>query len=189
MNQKLKKPYVIIINGQPCTGKSYLLRNLSHDLNLTYISRDEIKEQLFDDLGILGPEWSKKLGGASYSLFFSFLEKLLVSGNDFILEGNFNPKQHMQKFKNLFDKYGFDTVEVLLVSDPEVLFERFKARWSSGERHRGHADDERFSEFELRLKNDRQDALGISGNLIRIDTTDFKNINYESLKMQIKNIV
>ena len=182
MNHKIKKPYVIIINGQPCTGKTYLLRSLSSNLNLTYISRDEIKELLFDELGIKDSEWSKKLGGASYSLFFKFLEKLLLSGNSFILEGNFNPKQHSQKFSDLFDKYGFNSIEIFLDADHDILFERFKIRWNSGERHRGHSDDERFEEFEIRLKENRGVALSINEHLIRIDTTNFINIDYKSLE-------
>ncbi len=186
MNKISKKPCVIIINGQSCTGKIYLLQNLSRE-NMTHISRDEIKEQLFDDLGIQDSEWSRKLGSASYSLFFKILEKFLISGNHFILEGNFNPKQHTQKFKTLFDKYGFDTAEILLVSDPKVLLERYKARWASGERHRGHADGERFVEFEARMKEDKQEALGINSNIIKIDTTDFKSIDIEFLKRQLIN--
>jgi len=60
----LKKSNVLIINGQPCTGKTHLMKKLSSDLKMTYLSRDEIKELLFDDLGVSDSEWSKKLGGA-----------------------------------------------------------------------------------------------------------------------------
>jgi predicted kinase len=186
MEHTKKNPFVIIINGQPCTGKSHLLSILSNDFNLIYISRDEIKEQLFDVLGVRDSQWSKKLGEASYALFFSFLEKLLIGGNNFILEGNFNPIDHRQKLKSLFDQYSYDTVEVLLTSDPEILIERFKARWVSGERHKGHADNERFIEFEKRFKETKQDALKINEKLINIDTTDFNSVNYKSLVTQLK---
>ena len=55
----MSNPYVIIPNGKPCTGKSYYLQKLSKDLDLNYITRDEFKELLFDDLGTADQEWSK----------------------------------------------------------------------------------------------------------------------------------
>ncbi|MDO9182595.1 MAG: ATP-binding protein, partial [Bacteriovorax sp.] len=147
-------PYVIILNGRPCTGKSYFLQKLSRDLDLSYITRDEFKELLFDDLGIGDQEWSRKLGGASYSLLFNMFEKLLKTNKSFMLEGNFNHEQHHQKIKLMFEKYGYQSVEVFLETEPSVLFERYKKRWESGERHRGHVDNERFDEFEKKLNED-----------------------------------
>lgn len=148
---------------------------------MTYLSRDEIKELLFDDLGVSDSEWSKKLGGASYSLFYKFLEKFLINGNSFILEGNFNHKQHFNKFKTLFYKYGFNSIEIVLFANPNVLLERYKTRWNSCERHRGHADHERFLEFETRFKEDGDCSLGLNKQIIKIDTTEFSKINYSKL--------
>lgn len=46
------KPQVIIINGNSCTGKSFLLKKLTEKLNLPFVSRDEFKEMLFDQIGL-----------------------------------------------------------------------------------------------------------------------------------------
>lgn len=182
----MKNSFVIILNGKPCTGKSHYLKKLSVDLDLSYITRDEFKELLFDDLGIEDQEWSKKLGGASYSLLFKVLEKLLKTKKSFILESNFNPTQHQQKLKALFEDYGYRSVEIFLETEPSVLFERYKARWNSGERHRGHVDNERFLEFEKKLKEDVLLPLGISDKMIKIDTTDFNKVDYEGLQERLK---
>lgn len=176
-----KAPCLIIINGKPCTGKSYFLNKLCKDLGLSYVSRDELKELLFDELGIVDSEWSQKLGKTSYSLLFNVFEKLLKSKKSFIVESNFNPIHHSEKLRELLNRYGFNVVEIFLDADPKVLFERYKDRWNSGERHRGHADNERFAEFEMRLK-DNVFPLKLSEKLIQIDTSDFNSIDYDSLK-------
>ena len=185
----MNRPYVIILNGKPCTGKSHYLKKLSQDLGLSYITRDEFKELLFDDLGIADQEWSKKLGGASYSLLFNMLEKLLMTQKSFILESNFNPTQHQQKLKLLFERHGYQSVEVFLETEPSILFERHKYRWESGERHRGHVDNERFDEFEKKLKEDVLLPLGIGDKIIKIDTTDFNNVDYDSLKQELLSLL
>ncbi len=184
----MKKRCLIIINGKPCTGKSYLLHKLCKDLDLSYVSRDELKELLFDELGTSSSEWSQKLGGVSYSLLFNVFEKLFKSKKSFIVESNFSPANHSKKIKKLLSEYEFDVLEIFLDADPEVLFERYKNRWNSGERHRGHADNERFTEFELRLK-DIITPLMLSDKLIRLDTSDFNNINYDSLKNNLLNLI
>ena len=57
---------LIIINGAPGTGKTILGRKLSQELSLPLLSRDDIKESLFDNLGWRDHAWSEKLGGVSY---------------------------------------------------------------------------------------------------------------------------
>ena len=52
------------------------------------------------------------------------------------------------------EKYSYESIEIFLVADPFVIIERHKKRWESGERHRGHAENERFDEFERKLKLD-----------------------------------
>lgn len=183
------RPYIIILNGKPCTGKSYYLQKLSNDLNLSYITRDEFKELLFDGLGIGDQEWSKKLGGVSYTLLFTMLEKLLKTNQSFILESNFSPKQHQQKLKSMFEKYNYQSVEVFLETEPSILFERHKKRWASGERHRGHVDNERFDEFEKKLKEDILFPLNLGGKILKINTTDFKIVNYDSLKDDLHSLI
>ena len=183
-----KQPCLIIVNGKPCTGKSYFLQKFSKDLDLSYVSRDEFKELLFNDLGILDSDWSKKLGWASYSLLFNVFEKLLKTRKSFIVESNFSPSQHSEKLKLFLNQYSFDSVEIFLDADPDVLYNRYVARWNSGERHRGHADSERFEEFKMRLK-DKVSPLSLTDKLIKIDTSDFQSVDYDSLKNNLMKLI
>ena len=47
----MTKSLLIIINGAPCTGKTTLGRKLAKQLCLPFLSKDGIKEVLFDTLG------------------------------------------------------------------------------------------------------------------------------------------
>lgn len=174
-------PQVFIINGNSCTGKSFLLQKLTQKLDLPNVSRDEFKEMLFDQMGIGDAEWSKKLGGMSYSLFFMTIEKLLKTKKSFTVENNFNPKQHSQAIKSLLEKYEYESIEIFLEAEPGIILSRQKTRWESGERHRGHADNERFEEFEMKLKEEIAMPLNISEKIVRIDTSDFSKVNYDEI--------
>jgi predicted kinase len=47
----MKKNLLIVITGLPGTGKTTLGRKLAEELALPFISKDDIKELLFDGLG------------------------------------------------------------------------------------------------------------------------------------------
>jgi predicted kinase len=70
------KTLLILISGFSCTGKTTLARKIAEKYSLPLISRDDIKESLFDSLGYSDREWSKKLGIASYDLLYFFTEQL-----------------------------------------------------------------------------------------------------------------
>ena len=108
----MTNPLLIIISGHPSTGKTTLGKRLAQELNLCFISRDDLKESLFDNLGWKDREWSKKLGIASYKLLYHFIESLLVAGHSFIAESNFDPEYDTSRFLELKRKYGFNSFQV-----------------------------------------------------------------------------
>ena len=65
---------VIIISGLPCTGKTTLGHKIAKRYNLPFISKDAVKESLFDSLGCDTREWSKRLGQATYPILYYFME-------------------------------------------------------------------------------------------------------------------
>ena len=102
------KSFLVIVSGPPCTGKSTVAERLARDLELPLLSKDRIKEPLFDALGWSDRAWSRKLGAAALDILFMLAETELTAHRSFLLEGNFRPSQANAEFRRLMDKYSFD---------------------------------------------------------------------------------
>ena len=61
----------IVVSGLPGSGKTALARALAGELRIPLLSKDVIKEALYDGLGIGDVEWSKRLGRASMDVPFA----------------------------------------------------------------------------------------------------------------------
>ncbi len=182
----MSRTVVILVTGIPCTGKSTLARRLARDLGLPLVSRDDIKEVLFDDLGWKDRDWSKKLGIASWHLLYYFVELLLGTWQPFVVENYFKPDFDSQKFRDLRARHDFQALQIRCTTDGETLFERFKRRSESGQRHRGHTDHENYAEFEKRLITGTVDVLDIGGQTLEVDATDWQGIDYAALLTAVK---
>jgi hypothetical protein len=110
----MPKSFLILLTGLPATGKSTLGRQLSERLGIPYISKDDIKEIMFDRLGWSDREWSKKVGTATYDLLYYFLEPFLQNGASLIIDSNFSPKFDAPRFLGLREKYGYGGCQILL---------------------------------------------------------------------------
>lgn len=175
------KPLLIVISGLPCTGKTTLGRKIAKELLLPFVSRDDIKESLFDSLGWKDREWSKKLGAASYKLLYYFVESQVCTGNSLIVESNFIAKFDTRKFIEFKNNYELEIIQIRCEAETQVLFQRFKARSESGERYPGHVDYLKYEEFKTTLNEGGYDILDIGGKVFEIDTTDFEKIDYKML--------
>lgn len=180
-----KYPSVIIVNGQPASGKTYLAKRLADDLRLPLFQKDALKENLFETLGHGGLERSKELGRASIGLLFTVLQNFLHSDLPCIIESNFHPQYDRQNFLKLMEKFDFKVMEIYCHAPAETLIKRFEERARSDQRHAGHADLERLDEFKKRLSEDHQ-PLNLNGKLLKIDTSDLANFNYNKLLHEVK---
>jgi len=176
----MTRPLVIVISGLPCSGKTALGKRIARSFSMPFISKDDFKERLFDALGWTDRAWSKKLSAASYSLMFGVLEAELEAGCSCILEGNFDPTTHSQSFEGLRRAHDFEVFQIHCVTDADVLLERFQARWVSGTRHPGHADDVTFPEMQA-LVSQKPLALEIGGTIWELDTTELDRIDDASI--------
>ncbi len=184
----MEKSVLIIITGLPGTGKTSLGKKIADQYKLPFITRDAIKERLFDVLGWSDRAWSKKLGQVSYVLMDFMIEAILSTGRSLIVESNFKPEYDNAKFKDWQVEYHYQIIQLVLSSQGEILLKRFKKRVASGERHPGHVDQVNYTnaEFKALLLSGLSEPLDISGEVIKIDTTDFSVISYEEISALIK---
>ena len=194
--------YCILVTGIPAAGKSTMAEVVSEKLKLPVISKDNIKELLFDNVGFQSRAEKVKLGVASMEIMYYAAGQLMKAGQPFILENNFeySSKQGIQTF---LEKYQYSALTITLTGDYKVIYQRFLKRESSPDRHRGHVVNDCYPErkekdpetsrsktisYESFVRGIEQrgfDAFCADGRLIKVDTTDFSKINMEELFSQI----
>ena len=186
----MKRNFMIIVTGTSATGKTVLSKNLANEFKLPLISKDEIKELLFDYLGTKDEEWAIRLGMTSFELSYLFVGKLWQTGKAFIVEGNFESKYATKIFYDIKSKYNYKVVQVYCHAQDEVLYDRYIKRDNSGDRHPGHIIRiSGLEEFKNRVTN-KNFRLDIDGSInLDIDTTKFENIKVQQIYDEvIKNI-
>lgn len=185
----MDKPFLIIITGPPGAGKTILGKQLSRDLMLPFICKDDIKEILFDTLGWGSRQQSMELGQTSFEILFHFLERLLERGKSAIVETAFIPKYHNARFLTLQDNYRFESIQILCHTDENELYERFIRRAQSSDRHPGHVDHLlTYDQFVRQLHERKYDALAVDGALLRIDMRDFNEMSYKEIVERINSL-
>lgn len=193
--------YCILVAGMPAAGKSTMAEALSERLKLPVISKDAIKELLFDNVGFKSREEKVNLGIAGMRIMYYAAGQLMKARLPFILENNFESSEH--GIKDLIEKNQYSALTVTLTGDYKVIYRRFLERESSPGRHRGHVVNDCYPEkkenllktpkaktisydsFVRGIEQRGFDAFRVDGRQINVDTTDFSKIDMEKLFSQI----
>lgn len=194
--------YCILVTGIPAAGKSTMAKVMSEKLKLPVISKDTIKELLFDNVGFQSRAEKVKLGIASMEIMYYAAGQLMKAGQSFILENNFEYSSE-QGMKSLLEKYQYSVLTITLTGDYKVIYQRFLERENSPDRHRGHVVNDCYPEkkkcalgrqkeasvtyegFVHGIGQRGFDAFSVGDGQIKVDTTDFSKIDMEKLLSQI----
>jgi predicted kinase len=179
-------PTIIIVTGRPAAGKSTLAQWLSQELKLPLVSKDAIREELFNRLGWKDRKWAQELGKASVDLMFYFARAELAVGHSTIMDNSFYPPVSNPRFQALKEQYRAESIQIVCDSDRETLFQRFKSRADSGKRHPGHGDQDVLEELYANLADTSSSILDIGGVVIEVDTTDFVEIDFQKILREVK---
>ena len=76
--------YCILVTGIPAAGKSTKAAFLAEHFGLPVISKDKIKEFMYDDIGFCSREEKVKLGIASMNIMYYMAAELMKSNQPFI---------------------------------------------------------------------------------------------------------
>lgn len=146
------------------------------------MSRDEIKEIIFDNVGWEDREWSHKVGLAGYAILYKIMNMFLSVGQSIILESTFKPvDQRTEEIKKYQKTLDFIPIQIFCYAKEEVLAKRFKERSHSNSRHPGHVDNTNVEDFIDTIKKIKHLKMDLDGEYIEVDTSDFGNIDYSSI--------
>lgn len=194
--------YCILVAGIPAAGKSTMAEAMSQRLGLPVISKDVIKELLFDHVGFRSRAGKVSLGIASMEIMYYAAGQLMKAGQPFILENNFKYLSE-RGMKNLLEEYQYPALTITLTGDYKVIYQRFLERESSPGRHRGHvvsacyperkenhletpkANTVSYENFVGGIEQRGFDDFCVGGRQMKVDTTDFSRINMEELFSQV----
>lgn len=173
---------VIIVSGAPASGKSVLSKWLSQELGLHLLSKDLIKEKLFDELGCETREKSIELGKASFAILLEHCRDRVLTYESFIVESAFR-KCDGAALTALFQNYRI--IHVNCLAPAEAIIARFELRAFSGDRHPGHLDTENVGELSRMLEDGIFDIVIPGAIRADVHTTDFSSQMYSVAKTKV----
>jgi hypothetical protein len=147
----------VIVTGLAGAGKTTVGEPLAAALGVPYISKDRIKEALFDAVGYGGWALSKTLSHASDLAMVRIARDL-----DGAVLDNF---WHPDIAADLLAPLSGRMIELYCRCRPAVAFER----WSSRRRHPGHADDENRDDANTFAAYAERLPLATFGPVIEVD--------------------
>jgi predicted kinase len=160
---------LLVVSGPPASGKTSLAQGLARELGLPWVSKDAVKETLYEELGS-DEELEPKLEQAARRLLLTIAEAQLASGLSAIVESNFDRNVDSALVGRLLREHPTRVVQIHCSAEEGELLERFAERAESPERHPGHADSpENVDEVRDDLERGRWDALDLPGELVEVD--------------------
>jgi predicted kinase len=176
---------LVVITGHPGSGKSSIARELSDMFAIPYLSKDTLKEKMFDSLGTGDKEWSLKASAAAHRIMDEIVANHLAIGQSIIVESNFKAGIDSERFTAILSEHGANCLQILCEADGEVLFKRWVERIEQSQRHEGHVEKISLEQIKSDLA-EPYEKLHIPGAFIRIATDDFSTVNAELEKLPLR---
>jgi hypothetical protein len=107
---------------------------------LAVFTKDDVKERLFDTLGLGDRDWSTRLGRASIAILEHQLEATLRAGQSVVGECNWDAELSAPQLGAIVERTRAVPFVVAVQGEPDVILARYRRRAETGERHPGHLD-------------------------------------------------
>jgi predicted kinase len=158
---------VIVVAGIPGSGKTTVARALARELRIPLVSKDTIKEALFDALGTGDLVWSQQLGLAAHRVMYALAADL----DSVVLESHFWRGVAEADLGSL----ARPLIQVYCRCPVDVAVERYKRRAMTADRHPGHLPDHQSDEVIAWWASIKPEPLELDAPLIEVDTSGAVN--------------
>ena len=165
-------PLLVVVTGPPASGKSSSARAIAAELDIPFLSKDELKERLYEVLGT-GDELEPRIERAALAILFSVASSQLRVGVSVLAESNFDARTDTAPFRRLREEHDARIVQVHVGGDTDALVRAFAARAAEGDRHPGHGDEPADAdEVREKIEAGLWEPLDLGGELVRADMAD-----------------
>jgi predicted kinase len=178
-------PLLVVVTGPPASGKSRVARGLAEELRIPFVSKDELKERLYEVFGS-GDEVEDRVERAALSILFSVSASELDAGVPVLIESNFDVESDVAPIVDLAGGRDARLVQVHCGGPTEELVRGFAERSAGGGRHPGH-DDEPGDAAEVRAKLEAGlwEPLDLPGTLIELDAVS-QDVDVHGLARRVR---
>ena len=180
--------------GGPATGKTTIGSRLADYYKLTYMSKDGVKEPIFDHVGCPtsiendSPLSGIKMDDAAQSILLYLIETHVQADSGCVIDSTFGDN-HVPHLNKLINRYDFKPIQVVCSAEKEILKKRYYNRANQNLRHPGHLDKILADSFEeINEMFNINKPLNLDSHNFKVDTSDFKEENFNRLIDSINDI-
>ncbi len=156
----------VVVSGVAGAGKSTLARALAQGLAVVLLSKDRLKEAMYEAFPVNATEPSLRLSAAAMHVLY---DTAAHSPAGAILDANWRPEVDCPRLERL----SLPLVQVFCDVPPAIAQQRLVERVASGRRHRVHRDamDPDILQRMVREAAEPGQPLPLSGPVVRVDTS------------------
>lgn len=133
-------PFLLLITGPPAAGKTTLARAISRATGLPLVTKDGLKELMYDIQPEDNRESSREIGRRGMKTLFHVIESSLTIGRSIIAEANFDRARASQDIRRIRTRIPFNLHVIELKIDPDTQQRRLEHRLHHEGRHPVHDD-------------------------------------------------